>query len=185
MLFIFQYLILDFWSRVNICEHGLRNICWKFLFVLSWLTANYFEIPLLMLLQSTRWLTHHKLPLRPPEPSGPQRETTDIGKSQQLRKEDNARFNNMSAMIPGLAMMIEKVHISTYFDSAETDLNRAENVCCIDYIDTCSSKWVHWMPKIQGQDCSATYYRCEDKVELDLEVAQAHQLITWSHMRVA
>jgi hypothetical protein len=36
----------------------------------------------------------------------------DIGKSQRLRKEGNARINKVSAMRPGLAMIIEKVHIS-------------------------------------------------------------------------
>jgi hypothetical protein len=42
-------------------------------------------------------------------------ESTDIGKSQRLRKERNARINNVSAMRPGLAKIIEKVHISTYY----------------------------------------------------------------------
>jgi len=36
----------------------------------------------------------------------------DIGKSQRLRKEGNARINMVSAMRPGLAKIIEKVHIS-------------------------------------------------------------------------
>jgi hypothetical protein len=36
----------------------------------------------------------------------------DIGKSQRLRKEGNARINKMSAMKPGLAKIIEKVRIS-------------------------------------------------------------------------
>jgi hypothetical protein len=40
-------------------------------------------------------------------------ESTDIGKSQSLRKEGNARINQVSAMRPGLAKIIEKVHIST------------------------------------------------------------------------
>jgi hypothetical protein len=39
-------------------------------------------------------------------------ESIDIGKSQRLRKEDNARINKLSAMRPGLAKIIEKVHIS-------------------------------------------------------------------------
>ena len=39
-------------------------------------------------------------------------QTIDIGKSQRLRKEGNARINTVSAMKPGLAMIIEKVHIS-------------------------------------------------------------------------
>jgi len=39
-------------------------------------------------------------------------ESIDIGKSQRLRKEGNARINKVSAMKPGLAKIIEKVHIS-------------------------------------------------------------------------
>jgi len=69
--------------------------------------------------------------------------STHIGKSQRLRKEGNARINKVSAMRPGLAKIIEKVHISTYFESAETDLHKAENTCCIDYADTWSSNRVH------------------------------------------
>jgi len=38
-------------------------------------------------------------------------ESTDIGKIQRLRKEGNARINKVSAMKPGLARIIEKVHI--------------------------------------------------------------------------
>ena len=70
-------------------------------------------------------------------------ESTDIGESQRLRKEGNARINKVSAMRPGLAKIIEKVHISTYYESAETDLHIAESACCIDYADTWSSKRVH------------------------------------------
>jgi len=36
----------------------------------------------------------------------------DIGKSQRLRKDSYARISKMSAMRPGLAKIIEKVHIS-------------------------------------------------------------------------
>jgi len=36
-------------------------------------------------------------------------ESTDIGKSQRLRKEGNARINKVLAMKPGLAKIIEKV----------------------------------------------------------------------------
>jgi len=69
--------------------------------------------------------------------------STDIRKSQRLRKEGNARINKVSAMGPGLPKIIEKERISTYFESAETDLHRVENDCCIDYADTWSSKRVH------------------------------------------
>jgi hypothetical protein len=39
-------------------------------------------------------------------------ESIDIGKSQRLRKEGNARINKVSAMKPSLAKIIEKVRIS-------------------------------------------------------------------------
>ena len=39
-------------------------------------------------------------------------ESIDIGKSQRLRKEGNARINKVSAMKPGLAKILEKVRIS-------------------------------------------------------------------------
>jgi hypothetical protein len=72
-----------------------------------------------------------------------EKETTDIEKSQRLRKEGNARFNKVSAMRPGVAEINEKVHISTYFESAETDLHQPENAWWIDYADTWTSKYVH------------------------------------------
>jgi hypothetical protein len=72
-----------------------------------------------------------------------QNESTDIGKSQRLRKEANARINKVAAMRPGLAKIIEKVHISTYFESTEADLYIAENACYIDYTDIWSSKGIH------------------------------------------
>jgi hypothetical protein len=46
-------------------------------------------------------------------------------------------------MWPGLAKRIEKVCVSTYFESPETDLSIAENVCRIDYADTWPLKQVH------------------------------------------
>jgi hypothetical protein len=39
-------------------------------------------------------------------------ESIDIGKSQRIRKEGNARISKVSAMGPGLAQIIEKVRIS-------------------------------------------------------------------------
>jgi len=41
-------------------------------------------------------------------------ENTDIGNSQRLRKEGNARINKVSAMRLGLAKIIGKVHISRH-----------------------------------------------------------------------
>jgi hypothetical protein len=51
------------------------------------------------------------------------------------------------AMRPGLAKIIEKVCISWYFESPETDLHIAENACWINYTDTWTLKWVHWLSK--------------------------------------
>ena len=105
-------------------------------------------------------------------------ESTDIGKSQRLRKEGNARINKVSAMRSGFAKIIEKVRISTYFECAETDLQIAENACCIDYADTWSPKQVHRLSKSQSPDHSTTYSGCEDTLELDTRVARARLQIT-------
>jgi hypothetical protein len=43
-------------------------------------------------------------------------------------------------MRPGLAKIIENVRISTYYESAETNLHTAENACGIDYADTWTLK---------------------------------------------
>jgi len=59
-------------------------------------------------------------------------ENTDSGKSQRLQKEGKGRINEVSAMGSGLARIIEKVRISRYFESPDTDLHMAENACCID-----------------------------------------------------
>ena len=67
-------------------------------------------------------------------------ESIEIGKSQRLRKEGNARINKVSAMRPGFATIIETVLTSRYFISSETDLHKAVNTCCIDYANTWSSK---------------------------------------------
>jgi len=66
-----------------------------------------------------------------------------LGRVKDFKKEGNARINKVSAMRPGLAEIIEKVRISTYFQSAETDLHIPENACCIDCVDTWLSKQVH------------------------------------------
>jgi len=112
-------------------------------------------------------------------------QSTDIGKSQRLRKEGNARINKVSAMRPGLAKIIEKVHISTYFESAETDLHIAENACYIDYTDIWASKRVHWLSRSQSTNCSPTNYGCENTVEFNTGVAWASHLITRIHLGVA
>jgi hypothetical protein len=70
-------------------------------------------------------------------------ESTDIGKSQRLRKEGNVRINKVSAIRPGLAKIIEKVRISTYYESAETNLQIAGTACWIDYADMWMTKRVY------------------------------------------
>jgi len=67
-------------------------------------------------------------------------DSTEIMKSQSLRKEGNARINKVSAMKPGLAKIIGKVCMWRIFESTETDLCIAANACGIDYADTWSSK---------------------------------------------
>jgi len=54
-------------------------------------------------------------------------ECTDSRKSHRLRKEGNSRFNKVSAMNPGLAKIIEKVHISRYFVNSETGNHKETN----------------------------------------------------------
>jgi len=112
-------------------------------------------------------------------------ESIDIGKSQRLRKEGNARINKVSAMRPGLPKIFEKVRISWDFESPETDLHIAENACCINYADTWSPKQVHWLSKSQSPHCSTSDYGCEDTFELYTGVARVRLPITGTHMRVA
>jgi len=109
----------------------------------------------------------------------------DIGNSQRLRKQGNARINRVSAMRPGLAKIIEKVSISWYFERPETDLHIAENACCINYADTWLPKQVCWLLKSQSLPCGTSDYGCEDMVELHTGVGRAHLPITGIHMRVA
>jgi len=109
----------------------------------------------------------------------------DIGKSQRLQNEGNARINKVSAMRPGLAKIIEKVRISTYFQTSENDFHKAENACWIDCADTWTSKQFDWLSKYQSPDRSNTHYGCEDTLELVSAVAQAHLPIAWIHNRVA
>jgi len=100
-------------------------------------------------------------------------EHIDIGKSQRLGKEGNARINKVSARRPALAKIIEIVRVSTYFGSPETDLHIAENACCTDYAATWLSRWVDWPSKRHSPHRSTTYYGCDDMLELDTGVASA------------
>jgi len=112
-------------------------------------------------------------------------ESIDIGKSQRLRKEGNARINKVSAMKPGLAKIIAKVRISWYFGSPEADLHIAENACCINYADTWSPKRVHWLSKWQSPHCPTSYNGCEDTLELYTGFTGANLPLTGIHLRVA
>jgi len=87
-------------------------------------------------------------------------------------------------MRPGLAKIIEKVHISTYFECPETDLQIAENACCIDYTDTWSSKRVHWRSKSQRPHRSTSCYGCDDMLEHDTGVQFASIPNTGLHTQV-
>jgi len=112
-------------------------------------------------------------------------DSIDIGKCQRLRKEGNTRINKVSAMKPGLANIIEKVHISSYFESHEIDLHIAENDCSINYAETWSSKRVHWLSKSQTSHHSTTNAGYEGTVELNTWVARARLPITGIHTHVA
>jgi len=112
-------------------------------------------------------------------------ESKDIGKSQRLRKEGNARFNKVSAMRPGLATIIEKLRISWYFESPEADFHKAENACCINYANTWSPKRVHWLSKSHSPHCSISDYGCEETLELYSGVARAGLPLPGIHPRVA
>jgi len=112
-------------------------------------------------------------------------ESIDVGKSQRLRKQGNARINKVSAMKPGLGKIIEKVHISWYFESPEADLHIAENACCINYTNTWSPKWVYWLSKSKSLHCSTSDYGCEDTLELYTGVARARQPCMGIHKRAA
>jgi len=112
-------------------------------------------------------------------------ECVDIGRSQRLRKEGNARINKVSAMEPGVGKIIEKVRISWYFESAETDLHIAENACWIDYANTWSLKQDHWLSNGQSLHRGTSDYGCEDTLELDRGVVQASLPMTWIHTRGA
>jgi len=109
----------------------------------------------------------------------------DIRKSQRLRKEGNATINKVLAMKPGFAKIIEKVRISRYFESPETDLHIAQNACSIDYADTRSPTRVHWLSKSQSLDYSTPEYGCEETLKLNTEVAWARLPSTGIHTWVA
>jgi len=112
-------------------------------------------------------------------------ETIDIGKSQSLRKEGNARMNKVSAMKQGFGKTIEKLRISWYFEIHDAELHIAANACCIKYADTWSPKRVHGLSKSHSPHCGTSYYGCEDMLELYTGVAGARLPLTGIHPQVA
>jgi len=112
-------------------------------------------------------------------------EGINIGKSQRLRKESNARIDQVTAMKPGFANIMKKVRISWYFANPEFDLHIAENACWIDYADTWASKRVHRHSKTESLLRSSTDYGREDMWELNTAVAQVGIPITAIHTRVS
>jgi len=112
-------------------------------------------------------------------------ESTDIGKSQRLRKEGNVRIYTVSAMKPGSVKIIEKVCIGRIFESTKTDHCIAANAYTIDYTDTRSSKRVDWLSKNQSMHRRSTYYGCKNTVEFDTRVAWASLPIMRIHHWVA
>jgi len=112
-------------------------------------------------------------------------ESIDLRKSQRIRKEGNARIDEVSAMKRGLAKMINKVCISWYFESPEIDLHIAENACCINYTDTWSSKQVHRLSKSYSPHRSSTHDGCEDMLELNTGVGRVCLPIVGIHTWVA
>jgi len=112
-------------------------------------------------------------------------ESIDTGKSQRLRKEGNPRINIVSAMRPDLANIIEKVSISRYFESSETNFHNAENTGYIDYTNTWLSKRLHLLSQSHIPHHGTTYSGCEDSLELDTGVAWGSLTITRIHPGVA
>jgi len=112
-------------------------------------------------------------------------ESTEIGKSQRLRKEGNARIIKVLAMRPGWIKIIEKVHISWYFESPETDLHIAENACYINYSNTWSPKAGYGLLQSKSPHCCTFNYRCEDMLELYTAVDWARLPIMGIHPWVA
>jgi hypothetical protein len=108
-------------------------------------------------------------------------QSTEIGKSQRLWKQGNARINKVAAMRPGLAKIIEKVCISTYFESAKTDLHIAPNASCLDHAHSWSSKQVHWLSKSQSLHHNTIDWGYKDRLGLDTGVAWASLSITRIH----
>jgi hypothetical protein len=112
-------------------------------------------------------------------------ESIDVGNSQWLRKEGNARISKVSAMRLGLAKIIEQVRISWYCESPEADLHIAVNACWITYANTWLLKRVHRLAKSQSLHCTTSDYGCEATLELYTGVLPALLPFTGIHTWVA
>jgi len=108
-----------------------------------------------------------------------------IGKNQRLQKEGNARIHKVSAIRPGVAMIIEKVRISLFFDYPDTNLHEAENACWIYYFDSWPSNGDQWLSKFQSLHRATSNYGCDDAWELNTGVAPVHLQITGIVTQVA
>jgi len=97
----------------------------------------------------------------------------NIGKSLRLQQEGNARIHKVSPMRPGLAKIIENVHISRNFDIPETTIPIAANACCIEYADTGWPKRVNRLRTSWWPTHSTIYYGCENSVEYDIDAPSA------------
>jgi hypothetical protein len=91
----------------------------------------------------------------------------------------------MPAVRSGLAKIIEKVRISWYFETPEIHLHIAENVFCIEYTDSSSSKQVLWLSYSESPHHRTSNYWWVDKLQLYTGVARARVPIMGIHMRVA
>jgi len=112
-------------------------------------------------------------------------ERIDIGKCQRLWKVGNAWINKVSAMRPGLAKIIETVHISRNVESAEIDLHIAAMASWIDFAHTGLPKQVPWLSKIQSTNRSTIYYGRDSTVEFNSGDAWVSLPITRIHLWVA
>ena len=88
-------------------------------------------------------------------------------------------------MRPGLAKIINKIRISRHIRTLVTELDNAENACCIDYSATWLSKRVYWLSKCESTYRSTTYDGTGNMVESDTGVASASLPIMRIHPAVA
>jgi len=109
----------------------------------------------------------------------------DIGKSQRLRKEGNARINKVLTIRWDLAKLIEKLHIAKSYGYAVTGLHIEENDYWIDYTYTNLSERDHWLSTSQSMSWSAINYECESPVHFDTGVAWVYSPLISIHSQGA